>query len=34
MSAQERRPKIVLDQRLESSLESVDQSEEKVVALA
>ena len=34
MSAQERRPKIVLDQRLESSLESVDQSEEKIVALA
>jgi serine/threonine-protein kinase RsbW len=34
MSAQERRPKIVLDQRLESSLESVDQSEEKVIALA
>lgn len=34
MSAQERRPKIVLDQRLESSLESVDQSEAKVVALA
>ena len=34
MSAQERRPQIVLDQRLESSLESVDQSEERVVALA
>lgn len=34
MSAQERRAKIVLDQRLESSLESVDLSEEKVVALA
>jgi serine/threonine-protein kinase RsbW len=34
MSAQERRPKIVLEQRLESSLESVDQSEEKVIALA
>lgn len=34
MSAQERRRKIVLEQRLESSLESVDQSEEKIVALA
>ena len=34
MSAQERRRKIVFEQRLESSLESVDQSEEKIVALA
>jgi serine/threonine-protein kinase RsbW len=33
MSAQER-PHVVLDQRLESSLESVDQSEEKIVSLA
>ena len=34
MSAQQRGPKIVLEQRLDSSLESVDQSEEKIVALA
>ena len=34
MSAQESRKKIVLDQRLDSSLECVDQSEEKIVELA
>jgi serine/threonine-protein kinase RsbW len=34
MSAQESRPKIVIDQRLSSSLESVDESEERVIALA
>jgi len=34
MSAQESRPIILLDQRLESSLESVDHSEERAVALA
>ena len=34
MSAQESRPKILLDQRLESSLESVDHAEERAVVLA
>jgi serine/threonine-protein kinase RsbW len=34
MSAQQRRRKIVIDQRLQSSLEIVDQSEEKIVELA
>jgi serine/threonine-protein kinase RsbW len=34
MSAQERRPSNLLDQRLESSLDNVDVSEEKAVSLA
>ena len=34
MSAQESRPLILLDQRLESSLESVDRCEERAVELA